>query len=146
MAELGPVNEYRVINNSKQASKTLRAIYANECQRCGGCCVRYALSPFRIPVWPDDNPPKKLVQIGPRMGRGDHSTSRYMRIVPLPAWKGFGQCVALEGFPSRNVKCGIYEQRGSACSSYDPGSPSCLLIRHWMHLPDPEDALWLGRS
>lgn len=120
----------------------IRALYADDCQQCGMCCIYFA-GKFRINVDDDGvQPPKKLVQIGPRINYpSGGGCNRWMRVMPDPFWAkgGFKRCVALKGQQGHKVECGVYEDRPSSCRSFDPGSDYCLQVREWAgRAPIPE--------
>jgi Fe-S-cluster containining protein len=134
------------------ASPELKALYANECQRCGMCCVFYGEGPFRchvIPL-PHQQPPKRFIQIGPRTETAakpnaeNVQVNRYLRIKPDKVWKGHNRCAALDGVQGVNVSCSIYSERPHACSDYEPGSPDCFRVRRWAGLEPLDDGF--GRS
>lgn len=135
-------------------SEPVRELFAGECQSCGLCCIRYFYQPFNVAVELDPTrpePPKKLVQIGPRR----YGLNRYMRRVPIdiPKWEGFGKCVALElnvSNPNPNrgweVRCTIYDSRPKCCSDFEPGSGACQAVRSWARMGPPAGLMDLGRS
>lgn len=141
---------YNRMAEKRQPSRVIKDIYAADCQSCGMCCVRYFYYPFCASVEdsdPPQEPPRKLIQIGPR--RGD--LNRYLRRVPIgiPKWDGFGKCaaLALSVTPhSWKATCTIYEEKPKCCSDFDPGSPACQAIREWAHMAPPSGLTELGRS
>lgn len=142
------------------ASPEIRSLYADECKSCGLCCVFFGKFAIDIAPSPSEQPPKHLVQIGPRRDgyRSNkrpadtydewcalsYSTAQYMRVVQDPNWKRHTRCIALKGTAARNVECSIYEDRAQACRDFDPGSPYCFKIRKWGGLEPVEDGY--GRS
>lgn len=140
---------YNRMEERRQPSRIIKDTYAAECQSCGMCCVRYFYFPFCAAVEdsnPPQEPPRKLVQIGPRKG----ALNRYLRRVPIgiSKWDGFGKCVALDLTlaPSHKASCTIYEQRPKCCTDFDPGSPACQSIREWARMDPPAGLVELGRS
>jgi hypothetical protein len=125
-------------------SPEIRSLYADECQRCGMCCIYFSEHPFCVPIAgePYRQPPKKFVQIGPT--RRVIGTNRFLRIAPDKAWDGHNRCAALVGTQGVNVSCSIYDRRPFACSDYEPGSPDCFKVRKWASLEPLEDGY--GRS
>lgn len=119
----------------------MRALYADDCQHCGMCCIYFGK--FQINVESDGpQPPRKLVQIGRKVSLtpdGEHSEpscNRWMRVIPDPLWaKGkLSRCVALTGTQGKDIRCSIYDDRPRGCREFDPGSDYCLRIREWGRL------------
>jgi len=138
--------------DSRQALQTFKDIFANECTRCGLCCIYYGRK-FQIPVaLSDTQVPPKLVQIGPRLKMfknddPDWDTTRFMRRVDHKPWPGNGKCIALEGKPREKIGCSIYPLRPRPCHEFDAGSNACMMIRTWGSLEnDLPDVMALGRS
>jgi Fe-S-cluster containining protein len=153
--------------NQRQASGTIREILERECQRCGACCISHSQRPFSITVAPENEIPKRLIQVGPKRGDMRAPRNLYVRItrlrqkLPAPVQpaesrvlaltrdtprKQLMKCAALTGRAGEAVACSIYEARPDCCSYYDPGSPACLASREWMNLDPPADLMHLGRS
>lgn len=142
------------------SSQELKALYSDECQRCGMCCIFYAFRPFSMPIAAQGSqPPRKFIQIGKRhsqytrdeaiaFSRGESKVGQemnaYLRIKPDRIWKGHNRCAALEGIQGVKVSCRIYSERPYACSDFDPGSPNCLNIRKWAGIDPIDDGY--GRS
>jgi|SRR6185503_3031279 len=142
--------------DNRQSAVAVRDVYGSECSKCGACCIYYSQGPFGVPVALSDTPPKKLVQIGPRLkydgeAYKEWNTNSYMRSVPLAASmffgrEGFKKCVALNGELGQSVRCVIYESRPRPCVEFDPGSRACIRARAWAGMPSAEGIMDLGRS
>jgi Fe-S-cluster containining protein len=140
------VNQYVPWSNQR-APDAIREIYAQECTKCGICCVVHCQEPFNIHALNADLP-RKLVQIGPVDRYG---SNRYLRISEVKdrrftGGREFKKCAALKGALRHDVRCSVYDNRPPCCSNYAPGSPACIASRAWASMEDPEDINHLGHS
>lgn len=84
-----------------------------DCQSCGACCS----FKWSWPVLKRDR--SDAVNIPKEMQREDFPLLKTCK----------DRCVALNGEVFNNVSCKIYENRPSACRSFEAGSQLCLEAR-----------------
>lgn len=97
---------------------------ALDCRSCGACCIEAGV----VEVQPAETQvPRYLTRsVRGRMGFASFEADNGVRM--MGEHMG-GRCLALVGEPCVSVRCKIYDRRPSACSSFIPGSDSCLAAR-----------------
>ena len=115
------------------ASPEIREEYAAKCQRCGLCC-RHPLIKADGPITANSDLTYQATErIIYRWWHGyeqtDEETGYWMR----RTFRKKSRCIALSGTLGRNVTCSIYDDRPSACRSFEPGSDACIRLRERAH-------------
>lgn len=147
----GGVRSFIPFQQQQQTQEEIRAIYSDECQKCGVCCLVYNQRPFGIGTgYSEVGIPKRWVQVGPHQDC-NNGQNRYLRIVPnqdkvFNGHQHFNRCIALQGKARQNVSCSIYSNRPKCCSNFDPGSLACIASREWADMEHPYSIMHLGRS
>lgn len=108
-----------------------------DCQRCGACCTTYGKQNNRRYVAVKESEsaridPKLRWQdphwFGTAEDENEEFSPHWMRMVRSNCHELI-RCIALEGVVGERVACGIYENRPSVCSSFEPGSYECKKAR-----------------
>jgi len=94
----------------------------NPCLDCGACCVTYRVSFY----WAEAD----------ALGLPEHLTEQLTPVYGCMAGTNRAQprCVLLKGEVGREVACGDYERRPSACREVQAGDDKCrkARLRHGM--------------
>lgn len=99
---------------------------AEDCRRCGACCVAEFPSPFYVGISVAD-----LARLEPRWRAGHVSHGSILTKVDP---RGRCVCVALRGTTGKRVSCGIYPRRPDECRRLEAGSAECLRAREQIGL------------
>ncbi|OQY57494.1 MAG: hypothetical protein B6245_16735 [Desulfobacteraceae bacterium 4572_88] len=84
-------------------------VRANLCEKCGACCAFFCVS---FPEAETDEASGGVVPIAMTLPTKD--SKRFMKGTKTKTHR----CIALEGMVGSKVRCGIYENRPSACRNF----------------------------
>jgi Fe-S-cluster containining protein len=117
-----------------------REQYEALCTSCGACCCSYAEREGMIGAdGPAAHNPalsyRKITTIKSRWQNApDEIITKDEMVMRTKQLNGFPACVALDGTPTKDVKCTIYAERPEQCRLFMPGSNMCLVARRWAGL------------